>query len=56
LRAECEDFIRAIKTGEEPRSGGRWGVEVVKVLDTASRQIQRAWLESPTDNKTVAIP
>ncbi|HEX7735963.1 MAG TPA: Gfo/Idh/MocA family oxidoreductase [Ktedonobacteraceae bacterium] len=32
LRLECEDFARAIRTGQSPRANGEVGLEVVRVL------------------------
>ncbi len=39
LRLECEDFIKAIRSGAEPVSNGRNAIEVVRVLQAASRAI-----------------
>jgi predicted dehydrogenase len=41
LSLELADFARAIRTGEEPRSNGRLGFEVVRVLKAASWSIER---------------
>ncbi len=35
LQVECQHFITCIQNGAEPRSGGREGLQVVKVLETA---------------------
>ncbi|GHO52246.1 Gfo/Idh/MocA family protein [Ktedonobacter robiniae] len=35
LRLECEDFIRAIRTGTPPRASGEVGLSVVRVLAAA---------------------
>jgi len=40
LRAECEDFVQCILQKREPVSSGRAGLEVVRVLDAAARQLQ----------------
>lgn len=40
LRAECEHFIQSIKTGESPRSDGRDGLRVVKVLEAAHASLK----------------
>jgi predicted dehydrogenase len=37
LRAECLDFVGSIRTGKRPLSDGQAGVEVVRVLEAASR-------------------
>lgn len=39
LLLECRDFIRAIHTGEPPRTGVADGVEVVRVLEAAQRSL-----------------
>jgi Predicted dehydrogenases and related proteins len=35
LRLECEDFVRAIVTGQTPRASGEVGLAVVRVLERA---------------------
>jgi predicted dehydrogenase len=40
LHLECEDFAHAIRTGEEPCSNGRVGLEVVRVLAAAQEVLQ----------------
>jgi predicted dehydrogenase len=40
LRAECQDFIRSIRTGAPPLSDGQSGLEVVRVLEAASQCLQ----------------
>ena len=37
LRAECQDFLTSIQTGKRPLSDGWSGLEVVRVLEAASR-------------------
>lgn len=37
LRAECLDFVDSIRTGKRPLSDGQAGLEVVRVLEAASR-------------------
>ena len=39
LRLECEDFVHAIRTGEQPRSHGGVGLEVVRVLAQAQEAL-----------------
>ncbi len=39
LRLECEHFLSCIRTGETPRSDGRNGLAVVRVLEAASRSL-----------------
>ncbi len=40
LRVECQAFLDAIKTGKPPRSDGRDGLNVVKVLAAASQSLK----------------
>ena len=49
LRVECHDFINCIRTGKRPVSDGQGGLEVVRVLQTASESLQiggRSFAES----------
>ncbi len=39
LRAECEDFISSIQSGKAPLSDGIRALEVVRVLEAASRRL-----------------
>jgi predicted dehydrogenase len=39
LRVECEHFLHCIRTGERPRSDGRDGLEVVRILEAATRSL-----------------
>lgn len=39
LRVECQHFMDCINTGTEPRSSGRVGLKVVKVLEAADRSL-----------------
>ena len=39
LRLECEDFARAIRTGQPPRASGEVGLEVVRVLAAAQEAL-----------------
>ena len=41
LSLELADFARAIRTGAEPRSHGRLGLEIVRVLRAANLSIER---------------
>ncbi len=47
LRAECEDFIRCIRSGEAPVSNARKALETVRVLQAASESI---WSANATRN------
>jgi predicted dehydrogenase len=50
LRLECEDFVHAIRTGEQPRAHGGSGLEVVRVLT----RVQAA-LEAQEEQVTKAV-
>src|SRR5207245_4140615 len=39
LRVECEHFLHCIRTGATPRSDGRSGVRVVRVLEELQRSL-----------------
>jgi predicted dehydrogenase len=39
LRAECQHFVDCIREGKEPRSSGRVGLKVVKVLEATQRSL-----------------
>jgi len=39
LSLELEDFAHAIRTGEEPRSHARLGLEIVRVLEAAQQSL-----------------
>jgi predicted dehydrogenase len=41
LRLECQDFARAIRSGEPPRSDGRAGLEVVRILAAAQDELEQ---------------
>ncbi len=41
LRAEAEHFIRCIETREEPKTSGRDGIEVVKILVAAQESLKQ---------------
>jgi predicted dehydrogenase len=40
LHLECEDFAHAIRTGEDSRSNGTFGLEVVRILAAAQEVLQ----------------
>jgi predicted dehydrogenase len=42
LRIECEHFIECIRSGETPRSDGRSGLRVVRVLEALQRSLEAA--------------
>jgi predicted dehydrogenase len=39
LKAECQHFLDCISQGTEPRSSGRVGLQVVRVLESAQRSL-----------------
>jgi predicted dehydrogenase len=39
LRLECEHFVQCIRTGQAPRSDGRSGLRVVRVLEALQRSL-----------------
>jgi predicted dehydrogenase len=39
LRQECEDFLRSIATGQQPRSNGVSGLNVVRIIETAEQSL-----------------
>jgi predicted dehydrogenase len=41
LRIECEHFVECIRTGATPRSDGRSGLRVVRVLEALQRSLER---------------
>ena len=40
LRLECEDFVRAVTTGENPQSDGEAGLRVIKALEAATTSLK----------------
>jgi predicted dehydrogenase len=44
LRLELQDFARAIRTGEEPRSNAALGVEIVAAVEAAEGSLRRGGL------------
>jgi predicted dehydrogenase len=40
LLLEMQDFCAAIRTGDEPRSSGRLGIEVVRVIEAVDRALE----------------
>jgi predicted dehydrogenase len=41
LRLECQHFLECIQNHREPQSGGRVGLEVVKVLEAAQKSLDK---------------
>jgi predicted dehydrogenase len=44
LRLECEHFVRCVRTGDQPQSGGESGLRVVRVLEQLQRSLERSRL------------
>jgi predicted dehydrogenase len=42
LRIECEHFVECVRTGRSPRSDGRSGLRVVRVLEAAQEALDRS--------------
>jgi predicted dehydrogenase len=42
LRLECEHFVEAVRTGSPPRSDGRSGLRVVRVLEGLQQELERS--------------
>jgi predicted dehydrogenase len=40
LKAECQHFLDCIKTGQEPLTGGEEGLELVRILEAASKSLK----------------
>ncbi len=56
LKAECQHFIDCIANGETPRSDGRDGLRVVKVLEAGSRSLQRGGTPVSLQQQTLFEP
>ena len=41
LRAEAEHFIQSIESRKEPKTGGRDGLKVVKILMAAQKSLKK---------------
>jgi predicted dehydrogenase len=57
LRLELQDFARAIRTGEEPRSNAELGVEIVAIVEAAEISLRRGGLPcalTPPRERTAA--
>jgi predicted dehydrogenase len=50
LSLELADLCRAIRTGSEPRSNGRLGVDVVRVVVAAERSLREGGLRTAVDS------
>ncbi|MBI5246416.1 MAG: Gfo/Idh/MocA family oxidoreductase [Elusimicrobia bacterium] len=41
LALQCADFVESIRTGRKPRSGGDFGLQVVRVIEAAQLSLKR---------------
>lgn len=59
LKAECRAFVESIVSGEPPRTDGRNGMDVVKVIEAADRSLQgeggRVQIEASGNSRPVAV-
>jgi predicted dehydrogenase len=54
LRLECQHFLDAIATGVPPRSDGRNGLQVVRMLEQLQRDLERSRRASPAHGDPAA--
>ena len=47
LQAECRHFIESIQAGTEPRSSGRVGLDIVRMLEMANESLLRDGISQP---------
>ena len=47
LNLECRHFLDCITTGEPPRTDGREGLRVLRILDAAQRSIETGKTQQP---------
>jgi predicted dehydrogenase len=45
LKVECQHFVDCIRTGRKPLTSGREGMEVVRILELASRSLKQRGLQ-----------
>lgn len=51
LRVECEHFLGCVRDGTRPRTDGREGLAVLRVLDSAERSMSRAPHTGPSTRR-----
>ena len=58
LKEECQHFLNCIKNGTRPLSGGRDGLELVRILEAASASLKQngAAVQFSRSHKTAALP
>ena len=47
LLLECQDFVRCIETGGQPASSGRFGLQVVTVVEAAQHSLRNGGARTP---------
>jgi predicted dehydrogenase len=52
LRAECDDFIRCIRDGVQPKTNGTNGLRVVEILEAASLSLARNGVQVDVETGT----
>ncbi len=50
IKVECQHFIDCIKTGEKPESSGIEGLQVVQILEAASKSLKHNGIQISIDN------
>lgn len=50
IKVECQHFIDCIKTGKKPESSGIEGLQVVQILEAASKSLQKNGIQVPINN------
>jgi predicted dehydrogenase len=55
LSIELADLCRAVRTGTEPRSNGRLGVDVVRVVVAAERSLRDGGLRTAVDSSSAPL-
>ena len=56
LKTECQHFIDCIGTGGEPVTGGRDGLELVRILEAASRSLKAEGAPIKFSQSRQAVP
>ena len=50
IKVECQHFIDCIKTGEKPESSGFEGLQVVQILEAASKSLKQDGIQISIDD------
>jgi UDP-2-acetamido-3-amino-2,3-dideoxy-glucuronate N-acetyltransferase len=56
LKEECLHFLSCVRTGSRPRTDGREGVRVLKVLERASEVLRKGGDDAPANGTARAVP